>query len=46
LGWIIYGNTGKYIFAVNYLMKGWFTQDDVSEVLEGIKPLNDEEIAE
>jgi len=26
------------IFSMNYLMKGWFVQSDVEEVLEGIKP--------
>lgn len=26
------------IFSMNYLMKGWFVQSDVDEVLEGIKP--------
>lgn len=41
-----FSETQVNIFAMNYLMKGWFTQDDVSEVLEGIKPPNDEEIAE
>lgn len=38
-----FSETQINIFAMNYLMQGWFAQEDVTEVLEGIKPPEDTE---
>ena len=34
------------IFAMNYLLKAIITQEDFDEIMEGIKPKEDEEIGE
>lgn len=41
-----FNETQINIFAMNYMLKGIITQDDFNEILEAIKPQEDEEIEE
>jgi len=40
-----FSETQVNIYAANYMVKGWFTQDDFNEVIEAIQPQEESEEA-